>query len=87
MYKKFVDNAIKNFSVINKFIAAHFNIDMCNFYLLGFNNKNNKYIITELHCYFSKFGEKELTYEYNTEIDNYYEEYDECINEFIKLIK
>ena len=26
-------------------------------------------------------------YNYGTEIDNYYEEYDECIDEFIKLLK
>jgi len=86
---------------INSFIVAYFDIEMCesfvrcedydppNFFLAGYNNNKNKYIIKQIPCYFRKnnIGERVPMYNYGTEIDNYYEEYDECIDEFAKLLK
>ena len=104
MYRTFVDNTIKEFQYNyeeerNRFIVAYFNksesfgkyedYDPPNFFLAGYNNNKNKYIIRQIPCYFHKniIGEREPTYDYGTEIDNYYEEYDECIDEFVKLLK
>lgn len=102
MYRAFVDNTIKEFQYNyeeerNRFIVAYFNIRRCeskndddpNFYLVGYNNNNNKYIIRQIPCYFHKnyFQEITPTYEYGSELEHYYEEYDECIDEFIKLLK
>jgi len=84
----------------NRFIVAYFNITMCesfgryedydlpNFFLAGYNNNKNKYIIRQIPCYFHKniIGERVPMYKYGTEIDNYYEEYYECIDEFVKLL-
>jgi hypothetical protein len=85
----------------NRFIVAYFNITMCksfggyedydppNFFLAGYNNNKNKYIIRKIPCYFHKniIGELVPMYKYGTEIDNYYEKYDGCIDEFVKLLK
>lgn len=82
----------------NRFIVAQFKKSIChtnssyddcmipNFYLAGYNNEHNKYIIRKIPCYFSKalcgehVGKREPNYDYGTEIDEYYEEYNGCID-------
>lgn len=48
-----------------------------------------KYIIRKILCYLckSKFGKREPSYNYGTHVDNYYEKFDEVINEFSDIFK
>ena len=76
--------------------VAYFNHRLCkeqvtkpNFYICGYNLKHLKYVIKAIPCYLHKIGANELkpTYDYGTDVDNYYETFDEMINEFAKLIQ
>ncbi len=64
-----------------------------NLYICGRNLKTSKYIIRKIPCYLyhDKYImekiERQPTYEYDTQKDLFYEEFDDMIVEFIKLIK
>ena len=101
MYKKFVDDTIKEFRYdsekeINTFIVSFFNYNRCkisnesiNFYLCGYNLKLQKYIMRQIPCFLRKsiIDKMEPSYYYGTEIDIYYETYEELINKFSDLLK
>ena len=68
-----------------------------NFYICGRNLATMKYIIRKIPCYLyniygkskcgERVGELEPSYNYGTHVDNYYEEFDEVINEFSDILK
>ena len=64
-----------------------------NFYICGRNLDTLEYIIRKIPCYLyhDKYmmerGERQPTYEYGTQKDSFYEEMDEMIDEFAKLLK
>lgn len=77
---------------ILKYNSKDDNIDY-NFYICGRNLRTMKYIIRKIPCYLyhdkymmGKY-EKQPTYEYCSEKDLFYEEFDDMIVEFTKLIK
>jgi len=88
---------------INRFIVAFFNdgdimnsnddIINYNLYICGRNLTTMKYIIRKIPCYLyhdkyiMKNNERQPTYEYDTQKDLFYEEFDDMIVEFTKLIK
>jgi|LakMenE01Jun11ns_1017448.scaffolds.fasta_scaffold9305490_1 hypothetical protein len=88
---------------INRFIVAFFNdgdimnsnddIINYNLYICGRNLTTMKYIIRKIPCYlyYDKYimenFERQPTYEYDTQKDLFYEEFDDMIVEFTKLIK
>ena len=86
----------------NKFIVAFFkksreDLIGYNFYICGRNLATMKYIIRKIPCYLiniygkskcgERVGELEPSYNYGTHVDNYYEEFDEVINEFSDILK
>ena len=80
MYRTFVDNTIKEFQYNHEEELNRFNEGIClmnssycmipNFYLAGYNKKNNN-VFSKALCG-EHVGEIEPTYDY--------EEYDECID-------
>jgi len=64
-----------------------------NLYICGRNLETSKYIIRKIPCYLyhdkyimEKY-ERQPTYEYDTQKDLFYKEFDDMIVEFTKLIK
>lgn len=84
---------------INRFIVAFFNdrdimnSNNYNLYICGRNLTTMKYIIRKIPCYLyhdkyiMKKYERQPTYEYCNKTDLFYEEFDDMIVEFTKLIK
>ena len=95
MYKSFLHDAMSDFQVNygvekNQIISAYYNnCRQANLFFLGLNNEKNKYIIRQIPVYFGKniFGEYVPTYDYDTYIDNYYQEIDTAIFEYCQLLK
>lgn len=100
-YRSAVNNFIKEFQynyeeVRNRHIVTYFNVKHCesnddmsyNLFLMGYNNRANRYIIQQAPCYFytNLIGKLEPLYDYETIKDTYYDEFDECVDAFVKMI-
>ena len=94
-YKSFLHDAMSDFQINydvekNQIISAYYNnCRPANLFFLGLNNEKGKYIIRQIPVYFGKniLGEYAPTYDYDTYIDNYYQEIDTAIFEYCQLLK
>ncbi len=96
MFRSFIYDEIGKFThhyeeEINEFSVAYFNHRLCkeqvaklNFYLCGYNRKNQKYLIKAIPCYLNN---NKPTYDYGTNVDHYYDTFDEMVDKFAKLIQ